>query len=68
MARAESELQMSFEQIEQVIDGSLPASAQGHSAWWANEVDHVPAAAWMAAGWRVDHVDRQVRSIRFRRG
>ena len=60
---------MRFADIEQLIDGPLPASAHRHNAWWANEVggNHVHAHAWQDAGWSVDAVDQTARWVRFRR-
>ena len=64
-----SEITMRFADIEQLIGGSLPASAHRHRAWWANEASGniVQAHAWQDAGWRVDAVDQTARWVRFRR-
>lgn len=44
---------LSFEEIEDVLGFSLPASASKHSAWWANG-GHTQASAWLDAGWLVE--------------
>lgn len=48
-----TELELSFQEIEQLIGGPLPASAQ-RPQWWANVRDpattHVQREAWRAAG------------------
>lgn len=64
---SEQTMALSFEQIEQVIGEPLPASAGDHRAWWANEVDglHVQARAWMDAGWAVESVSLERRSVVF---
>lgn len=50
------EITLSFEQIERILNDTLPPSAHQHQAWWANEIagSHVHAHAWMNAGWLVE--------------
>jgi hypothetical protein len=49
---------MTFQQIEDVLNRSLPPSSRAHRAWWANNpTDHVQAKAWSAAGYVTDEVD-----------
>jgi len=65
-----SNMTLSFRQIEQILSGALPPSARKHRPWWANPSsasDHPHAQAWLAAGWKVDAVDQQGESVRFRR-
>lgn len=60
-------LMVSFTALDQIV-GGLPASARTYSAWWANEGGgsrHVQAKAWLNAGRRVEHVDRQSGVIHF---
>jgi hypothetical protein len=54
-----SRLQLTFEQLADLVPGGVPPSAYRHAAWWANEADgtHVHAWAWMGTGWRVDLLD-----------
>lgn len=59
---------MTFKQIAQIIGSDLPRSAWIYQAWWANEVEpktHVQKRAWMAAGYRVGHVDQRGGIVRF---
>jgi hypothetical protein len=58
-----------FREVERLLGGPLPRSARTHRAWWANAVSggHVWAAAWLQAGWRVAHVERQGGWVRFER-
>ena len=64
-----SEVTLTFAEIEQLIGGSLPASAREHRAWWANEgrpdSSHVQCRAWMEAGWFVDSVDVHAGRVTF---
>jgi len=48
-------LRMTYREIEGLV-GPLPASAQNHRAWWANDKTHSHGTAWMGAGWLVDEV------------
>ena len=48
---------VTFEQIEGIINGELPASARKHRAWWANDTtSHTHSQQWLEAGWRVAEV------------
>lgn len=52
--RSGAEIEMSFADIERVIGGMLPNSAE-RPQWWANEIDpesrHVQSRAWRSAGY-----------------
>jgi len=60
-------LNMSFDDIEEIIGDALPDSAYKHAAWWANEKhgSHSHAKAWMQAGWKVDGVDFDRKRVQF---
>lgn len=52
-----NEAKLSFEEIENILKASLPASAYKHKVWWANsEKSHAHATAWLNAGYRVKEV------------
>jgi hypothetical protein len=54
--RSQGGVRLSFEQIEQIINGPLPKSASDHQAWWANELTphgHTQARAWIDEGFKV---------------
>ncbi len=44
---------LTFPEVEEIIDGPLPASARGNQGWWGNDRTHVQARSWMQAGWKV---------------
>jgi hypothetical protein len=48
------EVEMSFADIERIIGGMLPKSAE-RPQWWANEADpsspHIQISAWRTAGY-----------------
>jgi hypothetical protein len=61
--------ELTFSEVEEIIGGPLPGSANRHNAWWANEKDgtHSWAHLWRAAGWLRDQVDFERRIVTFRR-
>lgn len=56
---------LSIKQIEDVLGFVLPKSAHEHRAWWANDLSHSQAKAWLMAGWKVESVDLN-HTVRFR--
>ena len=64
---AQEEVTLSFESIEQIMDGPLPASAYEDRAWWGNQEQgtYVEIIAWMSAGWMVDTVDLMEKWVKF---
>jgi hypothetical protein len=65
LARTKRPVDMTFAEVANLV-GGLPPSAYEHRAWWANNLDHVQAQAWMRVGRRVDRVDLAGRRVRFR--
>lgn len=68
----QSEVILSFSELERILSASLPDSAFGYREWWSNQADYrnrPQAAAWMAAGFRVEEVSqlRSVGRVKFRR-
>lgn len=53
------ELTLTFEQIEKILTGKLPASAYEDRRWWEHETEgnHRKTRSWSNAGWRVESVD-----------
>ena len=65
----QKEVKLSFEEIEEILKGKLPASAYEDERWWQHETEgnHVNKRAWANAGWKVESVDvtrKQARLIR----
>ncbi len=48
--RTDSRVEMTFDDIANLV-GGLPISAFKHKPWWANDVSHVQASAWMHSGY-----------------
>jgi hypothetical protein len=65
-----SEITLSFRQIEQILEDTLPYTARHQRTWWANQVrsgTHPQASSWLDAGWVVDTVEPGREWVRFRR-
>ncbi len=60
---------LTFEDIEQIIGKSLPASATKHRSFWSNDnrEEGGAAHAWTRAGYRVAYLDREQKVVRFER-
>jgi hypothetical protein len=57
---------MTFAEIEKLIEAPLPRSAHIHEAWWSANVAHRSQDhAWVDAGWRVEHADRERKFVTF---
>ena len=57
-----------FDQIEQVLGFSLPASARKWRPWWANVEDGPSQSrAWASAGWKTHHVNLADETLVFAR-
>lgn len=57
---------LKFDEIANIIDSELPASAFKHRAWWSNnETNSVIAHAWLDAGYKTRNVDVQNCTLEF---
>ena len=55
----QGEITLGLAEIERILNATLPASAYGYEAWWANEKEgnHVNARSWSTAGWKITSLD-----------
>ena len=59
---------LSFHNVEDIINGLLPSSARAHRSWWANDtVGHVQSQQWLEVGWAVMSVNMSAQTVRFTR-
>lgn len=65
--RSEAAVQLTFDEIESILDRALPASAYRHRAWWANTESHSQAAEWLQRGWRASDLDLDSEKLTFKR-
>ena len=62
-----AQLQLAFEQIENIIGCGLETGACTLKSWWENDRNHAQAFAWLEAGWQVYDVNLPQRQVTFRR-
>ena len=66
--RRDERVQLSFREVEEIIDTELPPSARRHRAWWANDsVSHVQSLSWLSADWRVASINMSEERVIFAR-
>ncbi|MGQ4650341.1 DUF7662 domain-containing protein [Lyngbya aestuarii] len=64
----QSEVNLTFSEIEALIQDMLPDSARTKRAWWSNRSKGaLQASAWMEAGYRVEDVDLDGQRVTFRK-
>lgn len=62
------QVRLTFDEIEAMIGGSLPASAYQHRAWWANDTQgHPHAQMWLESGWRTTYINQTEKTVTFTR-
>ncbi len=62
------ELQMTFAEIEQLLQIDLPPTARTQRAWWSNRgTGAVQAQAWMGAGYHTIDIDLTKEQVIFRK-
>ncbi|GHO90317.1 hypothetical protein KSF_003650 [Reticulibacter mediterranei] len=63
-----SDIQVSFQDMEGLLQSSLPSTAYAHESWWSNDYLNDPQSlAWLEVGWQVRDVDISSRHVTFRR-
>jgi hypothetical protein len=61
-----TEINLGFDQVEQILRFNLPKSARTYREWWANSKSgHVQSRGWLGANWEVDAVDLERRRVKF---
>jgi CBS domain-containing protein len=64
----QDKIPLSFEDVEAIIQDTLPASARRHRNWWANDsVGHTQSQQWLEAGWRVSNINLSEEKVVFSR-
>lgn len=62
------QVQLTFNDIEKIIQSDLPASARNYRAWWANDsISHSHSQLWLDAGWRTTYVNLSQGKVTFSR-
>lgn len=61
-------LDLTFDEIERIIEGSLPAIAREHRSWWANDSEsYAHPQQWLDTGWRVSAINIPEGKVTFAR-
>jgi len=61
-------VQLTFNQIEEIIKTDLPPSARNYRVWWANDtVGHIQSQLWLGAGWRTTYINLSEGKVIFSR-
>ena len=65
----QNDITLAFAEIERILNDTLPASAYGYEAWWANEKEgnHVNERSWSAAGWKIEGLDLKEKRVKLLR-
>jgi len=66
-AKYTAQATLSFANIEGIISDNLPFGAIRNQSWWSNTQSSSQGRAWMNAGWRVQDVNIQERTVTFRK-
>jgi hypothetical protein len=65
-----SDLTLSFEAIEKILEAQLPRSAWEQREWWWNDLapdsSHVQARSWVRGGYLVSNVNFAEQTVTFR--
>lgn len=65
-----NEIELTFLEIESILQTTLPTSAKRHEAWWANSMtkdSHTWAHLWISAGWKVQKRKIEEQKVVFQR-
>ena len=64
---SQREVTLGFEQIEEILNNKLPASAYEDQRWWEHETEgnRVNTRAWANAGWKVASLDVNKKWVKF---
>jgi hypothetical protein len=64
---SQSEVRLTFAEIEGIIGSELPSSAYDHRPWWSNNPsNNVMTKVWLAAGFKTEQVDVPGEKLVFR--
>jgi len=63
----QKEVALTFDQIERILRGKLPASAYEDRRWWDHETEgnHINKRAWSNAGWKIERLDVNKKRVKF---
>ena len=61
------QIEMTFDQVEEILGVPLPASATRLKTWWTNVQPNIQShrTAWLNNGWMVAEFDQQAGWVKF---
>jgi hypothetical protein len=61
------QVELTFDQVEEILGSSLPRSATKLKTWWTNVEPKIQShrTAWLNNGWKVAEFDQGVRWVKF---
>ena len=61
------QIDLTFDQVEEILGAPLPASATRLKTWWTNVQPKIQShrTAWLNHGWRVAEFDQQAGWVKF---
>ena len=67
LPESQGEVTFRFEQIENILNDKLPASAYESRTWWDHEKEgnHIHRRAWSNAGWKMESLDVNEKWVKF---
>jgi CBS domain-containing protein len=64
--KKETDIRVTFQDIELLLGDPLPPSAREHRSWWENDyISNKHSLSWLQAGWRVEDVDLTAGEVTF---
>lgn len=66
LPKNKTEVSLSFDEIEEILNSDLPASAYEDERWWEHETEgnHVSLRSWANAGWKIERVDVKKKKVK----
>jgi hypothetical protein len=64
---AVEQVELTFDQVEEILGTPLPGSATKLTTWWTNVEPKIQShrTAWLNNGWRVAEFDQKARWVKF---
>ena len=61
------EIELTFDQVEEILSAPLPASATKLETWWTNVQPKIQShrTSWLHHGWMVTEFDQKARWVKF---
>lgn len=61
------EITLTFDQVEEIIEKTLPTSAYRYNEWWSNNEKQHSHCVWLQVNYKTSHVNLTQKTVMFRR-